>query len=172
MHQPMKTTRPRFTALLTFCALLWGLAAHPARAKTVSVVAFESEYGLILLDSIKSRAAFDLFENLNVPVEYGTFYQTKIFAPKDKSFRIVCTVYSLNHICAVMVYPGEYSRLDFDRDEIYLDLPASIAKQYAGFFTTEDSFHFETEDKRLMIDWSPEGFSIRNTRYGNWEVLR
>ncbi|GJM03837.1 MAG: hypothetical protein DHS20C08_23380 [Rhodomicrobium sp.] len=137
-----------------------------ARARTTSVVTFNSEYGLILIDSMRSRAAFDLFESLNVPIKYGFFYQTKIFAPKDKSFRIACTAYGANHVCAVIVYPGKFATLDFDTDEIRLNLPATIARNYDGKFPKKQgSFHLETEDKRLIIDWSIEGLSIKNFRF-------
>jgi len=137
-----------------------------SQAKTTSVVAFNSEYGLILIDSIQSRAAFDLFETLNVPVKYRLFSQTKIFAPKDKSFRIACTAYSANYICAVIVYPSKYSTLDFDTDEIKLKLPGTIAKSYVGAFNkAPEKFYFATEDKRLIIDWSQKGLSILNFRY-------
>ena len=85
-------------------------------AKTTSVVTFNSEYGLILIDSNRSRAAFDLFESLNVPVQNGFFYQTKIFAPKDKTFRIACTSYGASHVCAVIVYPSKYASSIHFRD--------------------------------------------------------
>ena len=136
------------------------------RARTTSVVAFNSEYGLVLIDSIKSRAAFDLFESLNVPIKYGFYYQTKIFAPKDKSFRIACTAWGANHVCAVIVYPGKFATLDFDTDEIRLNLPADIARTYDGKFPKKDgNFHLETEDKRLIIDWSVDGLKIKNFRF-------
>lgn len=137
-----------------------------SRARTTSVVAFNSEYGLVLIDSIRSRAAFDLFESLNVPIKYGFYYQTKIFAPKDKSFRIACTAWGANHVCAVIVYPGKFATLDFDTDEIRLNLPAEIARKYEGKFPQKDgSFHLETEDKRLIIDWSVKGLKIKNFRF-------
>ena len=137
-----------------------------SKAKTVSVVTFNSEYGLILIDSKRSRAAYDLFETLNVPIQNGFYYQTKIFAPKDKSFRIACTAYGANHICAVIVYPSQYATLNFDTDEITLDLPSEIAKTYKGTFNNAPNhFHFETEDKRLVIDWSEKGLKIKNFRY-------
>ena len=141
------------------------LSSLPLRAKTTSVVAFNSEYGLILIDSINSRAAFDLFETLNVPVQNGFYYQTKIFAPKDKSFRIACTAYSLNYICAVIVYPSQYSSLNFDTDEIKLKLPPHIAKNYQDkFLNAKKEFHFETEDHRFTLDWSKKGLTLRNYR--------
>lgn len=165
----MTIKRFRTPMLLSLCCALAlvfvSVLSLPARAQTINVVAFKSEYGVILIDSIKSRAAFDLFETLNVPVQYGFFYQTKIVAPEDKSFRIACTVYGFNHICAVMVYPGKYADLNFDTDEINLNLPPSIAKEYKGVFSKEDKFHFETEDKRLIIDWSTaKGLSIKSVK--------
>lgn len=158
--------------VFTVLSLLGGISLFIAststtsQAKTTSVVAFNSEYGLILIDSISSRAAFDLFETLNVPVQYQFFAQTKIFAPKDKSFRIACTAYSANYICAVIVYPSKYATLNFDTDEIKLKLPSTMAKSYAGAFNqAPEKFHFATEDKRLIIDWSQKGLSILNFRY-------
>ena len=164
----LKQRRSFFLGLTLFCAvLLTGIAQNTSlRAKTTSVVTFNSEYGLILIDSIHSRAAFDLFETLNVPVQNGFYFQTKIFAPKDKSFRIACTAYGANHICAVIIYPSQYASLNFDTDEIKLKLPGTIAKNYAGtFLNAPKHFHFETEDKRLVIDWSTKGLSIRNYRF-------
>lgn len=158
-----------FLTALVICATL-SIPLFPpvAHSKTTSVVAFNSEYGLILIDSIHSRAPFDLFESLNVPVQNGFSYQTKIFAPPDKSFRIACTAYGASHICAVIVYPGKYANLNFDTDEISLDLPGKIAKTYANKFPKEKtSFNFQTEDKRLIINWSKSGLSIKNFRFKN-----
>ncbi len=146
--------------------LLFISPAQSANAKTTSVVTFNSEYGLILIDSNRSRAAFDLFESLNVPVQNGFFYQTKIFAPKDKTFRIACTAYGASHVCAVIVYPSEYASLNFDTDEIRLNLPAKYAKKYTNTFPKgKNSFTLLTEDKRLLINWSKNGLRIKNFRF-------
>lgn len=135
-------------------------------AKTTSVVSFKSKYGLILINSIRSRSAFDLFESLNVPVKNGVFYQTKIFAPKDNTFRIICNAYGANHVCAIMVYPGKFARLNFETDEISLSLPASYAKKYANRFAKDkSSFTLRTEDRRLLIFWSKMGLRIKNFRF-------
>lgn len=159
----------RYLLILAGFACLIGLSltfSNNGYAKTVSVVTFNSEYGLILIDSKRSRAAYDLFETLNVPIQNGFYYQTKIFAPKDKSFRIACTAYGANHICAVIVYPSQYATLNFDTDEITLDLPSNIARTYKGTFNNAPNrFHFETEDKRLVIDWSEKGLKIKNFRF-------
>jgi hypothetical protein len=145
---------------------LFAYHIQSANAKTTSVVTFNSEYGLILIDSIRSRAAFDLFESLNVPVQNGFFYQTKIFAPKDKTFRIACTSYGASHVCAVIVYPSEYANLNFDTDEIRLNLPAKFAKKYTDTFPKDkSSFQLQTEDKRLLINWSRNGLRIKNFRF-------
>lgn len=135
-------------------------------AKTTSVVSFQSKYGLILINSIRSRSAFDLFESLNVPVKNGAFYQSKIFAPKDNTFRIICNAYGANHVCAIMVYPGKFARLNFDTDEISLSLPASYAKNYVNRFAkNKSSFTLRTEDRRLLIYWSKLGLRIKSFRF-------
>jgi|GEM_PF-5635911 len=153
-------------ATLLSLVLLYTPHIQSAKAKTTSVVTFNSEYGLILIDSIRSRAAFDLFESLNVPIQNGFFYQTKIFAPKDKTFRIACTAYGASHVCAVIVYPSEYADLNFDTDEIRLNLPAKFAKTYTDTFPKDKKyFKFQTEDKRLKIDWSKNGLHIKNFRF-------
>ena len=160
----IKRAHPFISALFFLC-LTFALVTPtvPLKAKTISVVAFNSEYGLILIDSHNSRAAFDLFETLNVPVQNGFYYQTKIFAPKDKSFRIACSAYGLNYICAVIVYPSKYSSLNFDTDEISLELPPAIAKTYQNkFINAPKEFHFETEDHRFTLDWSAKGLTLRN----------
>ena len=162
LFQPLK--KASFILCLSLLIILPPLPQ--TLAKTTSVVSFQSKYGLILINSIRSRAAFDLFESLNVPVKNGVFVQTKIFAPKDISFRIACTAYGANHICVVIIYPSQYASLNFDTDEIKLKLPGTIAKNYAGtFLNAPKHFHFETEDKRLVIDWSTKGLSIRNYRF-------
>lgn len=153
-------------ALLLSPLVLFMSLIQPANAKTTSVVTFNSEYGLILIDSNRSRAAFDLFESLNVPIKNGFFYQTKIFAPKDKTFRIACTAYGASHVCAVIVYPSEYASLNFDTDEIRLNLPAEYARKYEGTFPKgKNSFKLQTEDKRLLINWSKNGLHIKNFRF-------
>jgi hypothetical protein len=142
------------------CLTLLG-AQHSVQAKTISVVAFKSEYGAVLLDSLESMAAFRLFESLNVDVQNHVLAETKIFAPKDGSFRIACTGRGADYGCAVMVYPGKHAKLDFDTDRVELTLPSDMARAYKGVFETKsDHFHFETEDKRLTIDWSRNGLHI------------
>ncbi|MCZ7595055.1 MAG: hypothetical protein M5U16_09165 [Hyphomicrobium sp.] len=76
---------------LVFVAVALAVVCANADARTISVVAFASEYGVVLLDSLKSKAAFRLFESLNVEVENRVIAETKIFAPPDGSFRIACT---------------------------------------------------------------------------------
>jgi hypothetical protein len=142
-------------------AALLGAAGHGAAARTISVVAFQSEYGAVLLDSLDSTAAFRLFESLNVEVENHVLAETKVFAPQDGSFRIACTGRGADYGCAVMVYAGEHAKLDFDTDRVELNLPAEMSRAYQGVFDTKgDSFHFETEDGRLTIDWSRSGLRI------------
>ncbi len=151
----------RKAALLSCLTCVACLAAPGAQAKTISVVAFESEYGAVLLDSLESKAAFRLFESLNVAVENHVIAETKIFAPKDGSFRIACTGQGGDYGCAVVVYPGAHAKLDFDTDRVELTLPSEMSRAYKGVFETKgDAFHFETEDKRLTIDWSREGLHI------------
>jgi hypothetical protein len=153
----------RGTALLScVAALVVGAAVcSSAQARTISVVAFQSEYGAVLLDSLESKAAFRLFESLNVEVENHVIAETKIFAPKDGSFRIACTGQGADYGCAVVVYAGKHAKLDFDTDRVELTLPPELARSYGGVFETQgDGFHFETEDKRLTIDWSREGLHI------------
>jgi len=142
--------------LLPVCALM-----DKAEARTFSVVAFESEYGVVLLDSAESKAAFRLFEALNVDVQNRFVAETKIFAPQDGSFRIACTGQGADYSCAVMVYAGRHAALDFDTDRVELTLPGEIARHYEGAFSAPaGSFHFETEDRRLTIDWSRERLHI------------
>ena len=142
-------------------AVLLTAAAAGTFAKTTSVVTFNSEEGIVLLDSLGSKAAYRLFESLNVPVEDHVVRQTKIFAPDDGTFRIVCSAFSASYVCAVVVYAGEFATLDFDRDEILLELPGHLARRYAPIFPAENGrFRFRTEDGRLTIDWSPEGLRI------------
>jgi hypothetical protein len=152
----------RKTLLFVSAACLTGIGAHEgAEARTISVVAFESEYGAVLLDSLESMAAFRLFESLNVAVENHVLAETKIFAPRDGSFRIACTGRGADYGCAVMVYAGKHAKLDFDTDRVELSLPSEVAGRYKGVFDTKsDRFHFETEDKRLTIDWSRGGLHI------------
>ncbi len=146
------------TALLCCVACLIG---EGAQARTTSVVAFESEYGAVLLDSLESKAAFRLFESLNVEVENHVLAETKIFAPSDGSFRIACTGQGGDYGCAVMVYAGQHAKLDFDSDRVELTLPPEMSRRYQGVFETQSgAFHFETEDKRLTIDWSRDGLHI------------
>ena len=152
-------TKRTLAALAAAMAILWSTTA--ALAKTTSVVTFNSEEGIVLFDSLGSKAAYRLFESLNVPVEDHVVRQTKIFAPQDGTFRIVCSGFSASYVCAVVVYAGEFATLDFDSDNIALDLPGRLAKHYAEVFPAEDGhFHFETEDGRLVIDWSPSGLHI------------
>jgi hypothetical protein len=135
--------------------------APQAEAKTFSVVAFESEYGVVFLDSSESKAAFRLFESLNVEVKNNVISETKIFAPLDGSFRIACTGQGADYACAVMVYAGAHATLDFDTDRVELTLPAELARYYEGIFpATDGAFHFETEDHRLTMDWSRERLHI------------
>lgn len=137
------------------------LVAQHAEARTFSVVAFESEYGVVFLDSSESKAAFRLFESLNVEVKNNIISETKIFAPLDGSFRIACTGQGADYACAVMVYAGANAALDFATDRVELTLPTEIAKRYEGVFPAgSDAFHFETEDGRLSIDWSRQGLHI------------
>jgi hypothetical protein len=151
----------RKAVLFTSIACLATFSAQGAQAKTISVVAFESEYGAVLLDSLESMAAFRLFESLNVGVENHVLAETKIFAPKDGSFRIACTGRGADYGCAVMVYAGEHAKLDFDTDRVELTLPPEMARSYKDVFETKSGrFHFETEDKRLTIDWSRDGLHI------------
>ena len=132
-----------------------------ADAKTTSVVAFESEYGVVLLDSLGSKAAFRLFESLNIDVENRVIAETKIFAPPDGSLRIACTGQGADYACAVVVYAGKYASLDFDSDRVELTLPDAVAKNYEGVFEAPGgAFHFTTEDRRLSIDWSRDGLHI------------
>jgi hypothetical protein len=147
----------RGAALLSCAAALIAGSApvcSSAQARTISVVA-------VLLDSLESKAAFRLFESLNVEVENHVLAETKIFAPKDGSFRIACTGQGADYGCAVMVYAGKHAKLDFETDQVELTLPPEMARSYGGVFETQgDGFHFETEDKRLTIDWSREGLHI------------
>lgn len=150
--------------LLSLVACFAALAPQQgAQARTISVVAFQSEYGAVLLDSLESMAAFRLFESLNVDVENHVLAETKIFAPKDGSFRIACTGRGADYGCAVMVYAGNYAKLDFDTDRVELTLPSELSQRYQGVFETrakDGAFHFETEDGRLTIDWSRDGLHI------------
>jgi len=142
-------------------AVLLTLIGQGADAKTISVVAFESEYGVVLLDSLGSKAAFRLFESLNVDVENRVIAETKIFAPPDGLFRIACTGQGADYACAVIVYAGRYAALDFDSDRVELTLPREIAQRYEGIFPAAvGAFHFETEDERLTIDWSRDKLHI------------
>lgn len=152
----------RKAVLFSCAACLTVLGAQRgAQARTISVVAFESEYGAVLLDSLESMAAFRLFESLNVEVENRVLAETKIFAPKDGSFRIACTGRGADYGCAVMVYAGKHAKLDFDTDRVELMLPSEMARAYQGVFETKGgAFHFETEDERLTIDWSRDGLHI------------
>jgi hypothetical protein len=152
----------RKVVLFSCIACLAGLGAQQgAQARTISVVAFASEYGAVILDSLESMAAFRLFESLNVDVDNHVLAETKIFAPKDGSFRIACTGRGADYGCAVMVYAGEHARLDFDTDRVELTLPSELARTYKGVFDTQGgAFHFETEDQRLTIDWSRDGLHI------------
>ena len=162
LFQPLK--KASFILCLSLLIILPPLPQ--TLAKTTSVVSFQSKYGLILINSIRSRAAFDLFESLNVPVKNGVFVQTKIFAPKDNTFRIICNAYGANHVCAIMVYPGKFASLNFETDEISLSLPASYAKKYANRFAKDkSSFTLRTEDRRLLIYWSKMGLRIKNFRF-------
>ncbi len=162
----ISSLRNLWLVILLSPLILFTFHTQLASAKTTSVVTFNSEYGLILIDSNRSRAAFDLFESLNVPIKNGFFYQTKIFAPKDKTFRIACTAYGASHVCAVIVYPSEYAELNFDTDEIRLNLPAKFAKRYTDKFPKDkSSFQLQTEDKRLLINWSKNGLRIKNFRF-------
>lgn len=144
----------------SLAAVLVSLATASAFAATTSVVTFESKQGIVLIDSRKSKAAYRLFESLNVPVKTVAFRQTKIFAPVDGSFRIACSAVSLDYSCAVIVYAGEHATLDFDTDRVELNLPADLAKGYVGVFPNDNAFHLSTEDRRLTIDWSPHGLRI------------
>jgi hypothetical protein len=137
------------------------LVVHDVEARTFSVVAFESEYGVVFFDSADSKAAFRLFEALNVEVENRVIAETKIFAPQDGSFRIACTGLGADYSCAVMVYAGRHAALDFDTDRVELTLPAELARHYEGVFpVVGGQFHFETEDHRLRIDWSRDKLHI------------
>ena len=147
--------------VLFFAVALTPICCRDADANTISVVAFESEYGVVLLDSLKSKAAFRLFESLNVDVENRVLAETKIFAPPDGSFRIACTGQGADYACAVIVYAGRYAALDFDSDRVELTLPTAVAKTYEGVFDARGGgFHFETEDGRLTIDWSRDKLHI------------
>jgi len=151
----------REAVLFSCVASLACLACQGTQARTISVVAFQSEYGAVLLDSLESKAAFRLFESLNVEVENHVLAETKIFAPKDGSFRIACSGRGADYGCAVMVYPGAHAKLDFDTDRVELTLPPEMSRTYQGVFETKGgAFHFETEDKRLTIDWSRDGLHI------------
>lgn len=162
LFQPLKKTS--LILCLSFLTILQPLPQ--TKAKTTSVVSFQSKYGLILIDSIRSRAAFDLFESLNVPVKNGAFYQTKIFAPTDNTFRIICNAYGARHVCAIMVYPGEFASLNFETDEISLSLPPRYARKYINKFAKDkNSFNLRTEDRRLLIYWSNLGLRIKNFRF-------
>ena len=144
-----------------FFAVLLALIGRSADAKTISVVAFESEYGVVLLDSLSSKAAFRLFESLNVDVENRFIAETKIFAPPDGSFRIACTAQGADYACAVVVYAGKYASLDFDSYRVELTLPTPLARTYEGVFEAPGGgFHLETEDGRLTIDWSRDKLHI------------
>jgi hypothetical protein len=146
-------------ALLACCLAF--ILALGAQARTFSVVAFQSEYGVVLLDSAQSKAAFRLFEALNVAVENRVVAETKIFAPTDGSFRIACTGSGADYACAVTVYAGAHATLDFDSDKVELTLPGELARRYEGVFPAAGGgFHFETEDERLTIDWSRERLHI------------
>lgn len=148
----------RWPALLCLPICLF---VHEAEARTFSVVAFESEYGVVFLDSAESKAAFRLFEALNVDVENRVIAETKIFAPQDGSFRIACTGQGAGYSCAVIVYAGRHAALDFDTDRVELSLPGEIARHYEGVFPAPvGTFHFETEDHRLTIDWSRDRLHI------------
>ncbi len=151
----------RKAVLFSLVVSLGVLGPQGAQAKTISVVAFESEYGAVILDSLESMAAFRLFESLNVEVQNHVLAETKIFAPKDGSFRIACTGRGADYGCAVMVYAGEHAKLDFDTDRVELTLPSEMARDYKGIFDAKGgTFHFQTEDKRLTIDWSRNGLHI------------
>lgn len=146
---------------LVFAAVALAVVCANADARTISVVAFASEYGVVLLDSLKSKAAFRLFESLNVEVENRVIAETKIFAPPDGSFRIACTGQGADYACAVVVYAGSYADLDFDSDRVELTVPSGMAKTYDGIFDAPGGeFHFETEDGRLTIDWSRDRLHI------------
>jgi hypothetical protein len=148
----------RWLALLCLASCF---LAPDAEARTFSVVAFESEYGVVFLDSAESKAAFRLFEALNVDVENRVIAETKIFAPQDGSFRIACTGQGADYACAVMVYAGQHAALDFDTDRVELTLPGEMARHYEGVFPAPvGTFHFETEDHRLTIDWSRDRLHI------------
>lgn len=152
--------REVLSAIITLAVLLT-VASSSGEARTQSVVTFESREGIVFLDSMGSKAAFRLFESLRSPVNDRIVAQTKIVAPPDGRFRISCTGYSADYVCAVIVYRGEYASLDFDTDRVELTLPGEIAKTYAVFFPAENGkFHFETEDGRLVIDWSNEEMHV------------
>lgn len=154
--------KPLLLSLIAWIACLAALGPQQvAQARTISVVAFESEYGAVLLDSLESKAAFRLFESLNVEVQNHVLAETKIFAPKDGSFRIACTGRGADYGCAVVVYAGSHAKLDFDTDRVELTLPSEMSQRYQGVFETKgEVFHFETEDGRLTIDWSRKGLHI------------
>ena len=138
---------------------------QPSLARTISVVTFQSERGIVIIDSRDSKAAYRLFESLNVPVVSTGIRQTKIFAPPDGSFRIACSAVSTDYHCAVVVYASEYANLDFDTDRVELNLPATVAKTYIGIFqSAADTFYFATEDGRLVLEWSPAGLHILGER--------
>ena len=137
------------------------LAVQTAHGRTISVVTFGSETGIVMLDSRGSVAAYRLFEQLNAPVQTIGLRQSKIYAPEDKLFRIACSGVSTDYSCAVIVYKSPHAALDFETDRIALYLPSDLAIRYRdAFLGIEDGFHFETEDGRLVIDWSPEGLRI------------
>ena len=155
----------RLAMILALALSLSGASAAPSSARTTSVVTFGSETGIVFLDSRDSIAAYRLFELLNAPVETVGVRQTKIYAPNDAFFRITCSAVSADYACAVIVYRNPHAVLDFDTDHIELDLPAEFARRYRGaFLDAPDNFHFETEDGRLLIDWSVERLHIRYER--------
>jgi hypothetical protein len=60
-----------------------------------------------------------------------------------------------------MVYAGRHAKLDFDTDRVELNLPSELSRTYQGVFATMgETFHFETEDRRLTIDWSRDRLHI------------
>lgn len=152
--------RQLLSASLALVVLLM-LRGEPVEARTQSVVTFGSRAGIVFLDSLGSTAAFKLFESLRAPVVNRLVSQTKIVAPADGTFRIACTGYSADYVCAIIIYRGEHASLDFKTDRIELTLPGDIARAYGSFFEARNSrFHFETEDGRLVIDWSPEQMHV------------
>lgn len=143
--------------LLSFltAAICLGLTAAPGAAKTITVVTFNSEEGIIMLDSIKSMLPYRLFETLDARVKNDFLTQSKVYHAAGNEFRIACAGLSLDYTCAVFVYAGPHADLDFDTDMIRMRLPIETSARYAADLSPDgEPLEIVSEDGRFALTWS------------------